>query len=193
VEALLLSIGTNMAAEIGDKTQFLAFLLALRLRRPVPILFGVLAATAATHALAGMVGLWIGQEVGRELLRWPLGLLFMAMALWTLCPQLMDRLTVVSRGGAFLTAALSYGIAETGGKTYIMTAALGAQTGSWLAVVVGTVLGEVIVNAPLVTLGHLVARRGGELDLRWVSQSAALLLALLGLSVAVGVPLHGAE
>jgi putative Ca2+/H+ antiporter (TMEM165/GDT1 family) len=188
MEALLLSVGTNMAAEIGDKTQFLAFLLALRLRRPVPILLGVLVATAATHALAGVVGLWVGQEVGRELLRWPLGLLFMAMALWTLSPQLMDRLTIVSRGSAFLTAALSYGIAETGGKTYIMTAALGAQTGSWLAVVVGTVLGEVIINAPLVTLGHVVARRGGGLDLRWVSQSAALLLALLGLSVAIGLP-----
>jgi putative Ca2+/H+ antiporter (TMEM165/GDT1 family) len=192
MEALLLSIGTDMAAEIGDKTQFLAFLLALRLRRPLPILLGIFIATAVTHALAGVLGLWIGEEGGRELLRWPLGLLFMAMALWTLSPQLMDRFTIVSRGGAFLTAALSYGIAETGGKTYIMTAALGAQTGSWLAVFVGTVLGEVIINAPLVTLGHVVARRGDSLDLRWVSQSAALLLALLGLTVALGLSLHGA-
>jgi Ca2+/H+ antiporter, TMEM165/GDT1 family len=95
-----------------------------------------------------------------------------------------------ARGGAFVTAAASYFIAETGGKTDIMTAAPSAQTGSWTAVVVGTIIGEVAINAPLVTLGHVVARRleGGALDLRWISHLAALFLGLMGVGQMLGLP-----
>jgi putative Ca2+/H+ antiporter (TMEM165/GDT1 family) len=190
MQALALAIGTDIAAEIGDKSQILIFLLALRLRRPVPVILGMLVATAATHVMAGLAGLWVAQAVDPDVLRWPLGCLFVAIGGWTLFPQLTERFTIVARGGAFLTAAVSYFIAETGGKTYIMTAALSAQTGSWTAVVVGTVIGELAINAPLVALGHAVARRleGGALDLRWISQAAALFLGLMGAAQLLGLP-----
>jgi putative Ca2+/H+ antiporter (TMEM165/GDT1 family) len=191
MHALAFAVGTDIAAEIGDKSQILIFLLALRLRRPVPVILGMFVATIATHMTAGMIGLWIEKAINPDVLRWPLGILFIAVAGWTLFPQLVERFTIVARGGAFLTSAISYFIAETGGKTYIMTAALSAQTGSWTTVVLGTIIGEVAVNAPLVTLGDMVARRlaGGDLDLRWVSQMAALFLVAMGVCTMLGLPI----
>ena len=69
-------------AEMGDKTQLLALVLAARFQKPWPIVAGILIATVANHALAGAVGVWITQWLGPDMLRWVLGLSFIAMALW---------------------------------------------------------------------------------------------------------------
>lgn len=187
MQALLLAIGTDVAAEIGDKSQLLVLLLALRIRKPLAIILGMAIATILTHGLSGLVGLWIATVVDPDILRWTLGTLFVAVAAWTWFPQLAERFTIVTGGSAFLTSAMSYFVAETGGKTYIMTAALSAQTGSWVAIL-GTMLGEIIINAPLVILGSVIARtvEAGRFNARWLSRVAALFLAAMGLSVLFG-------
>jgi putative Ca2+/H+ antiporter (TMEM165/GDT1 family) len=191
IQPLLLSIGSDLAAEIGDKSQIVIFLLALRLAKPLPVVLGMLVATGLTHAMAGAAGLWVGAELDPALVHAGLGGLFIAIGLWTMFPRLADRFTIVRGGSAFLTSALSYFVAETGGKTYIMTAAISAQTGSWTAVVVGTLIGEVLINAPLVVLGGRLAQRleARQVDLRWVHSLAGATLAALGIAELFGVHL----
>jgi putative Ca2+/H+ antiporter (TMEM165/GDT1 family) len=191
MQPLLLSIGSDIAAEIGDKSQVLIFLLALRLAKPLPVVLGMLVATGLTHAMAGAAGLWVAAALDPALVHVGLGGLFVAIGLWTMFPRLADRFTIVRGGSAFLTSALSYFVAETGGKTYIMTAAISAQTGSWTAVVVGTLIGEVLINAPLVVLGSRLARRleAREIDLRWVHSLAGAALAAMGVAELLGVNL----
>jgi putative Ca2+/H+ antiporter (TMEM165/GDT1 family) len=191
MQPLLLTIGSDIAAEIGDKSQILIFLLALRLAKPLPVVLGMLVATGLTHAMAGAAGLWVASALDPALVHWGLGGLFVAIGLWTMFPRLSDRFTIVRGGSAFLTAALSYFVAETGGKTYIMTAAISAQTGSWTAVVVGTLIGEVLINAPLVVLGSRLARRleAREIDLRWVYRLAGAALAAMGIAKLLGLDL----
>jgi putative Ca2+/H+ antiporter (TMEM165/GDT1 family) len=188
---LLLTIGSDLAAEIGDKSQIVIFLLALRLAKPLPVVLGMLVATGLTHAMAGAAGLWIGAELDPALVHAGLGGLFVAIGLWTMFPRLADRFTIVRGGSAFLTSALSYFVAETGGKTYIMTAAISAQTGSWTAVVIGTIIGEVLINAPLVVLGGRLAQRleARQVDLRWVYRLAGAALAAMGIAQLFGLNL----
>jgi putative Ca2+/H+ antiporter (TMEM165/GDT1 family) len=191
MQPLLLTIGSDIAAEIGDKSQILIFLLALRLAKPLPVVLGMLVATGLTHAMAGAAGLWVASALDPALVHWGLGGLFVAIGLWTMFPRLSDRFTIVRGGSAFLTSALSYFVAETGGKTYIMTAAISAQTGSWTAVVVGTLLGEVLINAPLVVLGGHIARRleARQVDFRWVYRLAGAALAAMGIAELLGISL----
>jgi putative Ca2+/H+ antiporter (TMEM165/GDT1 family) len=191
MQPLLLAIGSDIAAEIGDKSQVLIFLLALRLAKPLPVVLGMLVATGLTHAMAGAAGLWVAAALDPALVHVGLGGLFVAIGLWTMFPRLADRFTIVRGGSAFLTSALSYFVAETGGKTYIMTAAISAQTGSWTAVVVGTLIGEVLINAPLVVLGGRLAQRleARQVDLRWVYRLAGAALAAMGLAQLLGIDL----
>ena len=42
-------------AEMGDRTQLLAIMLASRYRKPIPILLGIFVATIANHSLASLV------------------------------------------------------------------------------------------------------------------------------------------
>jgi putative Ca2+/H+ antiporter (TMEM165/GDT1 family) len=191
MQPLLLSIGSDLAAEIGDKSQIVIFLLALRLAKPLPVVLGMLVATGLTHAMAGAAGLWVAAALDPALVHVGLGGLFVAIGLWTMFPRLADRFTIVRGGSAFLTSALSYFVAETGGKTYIMTAAISAQTGSWTAVVIGTIIGEVLINAPLVVLGGRLAQRleARQVDLRWVHSLAGAALAAMGIAELFGVHL----
>jgi Ca2+/H+ antiporter, TMEM165/GDT1 family len=186
---LLLSIMPDMTAEIGDKSQLLIFLLALRLRKPVPIVLGMVVATAATHALAGAFGIWVASAVNPMLLRLGIGALFIAIGLWTMFPRVNDRFAIISGGSAFMTSALSYFVAETGGKTYLMTAAISAETGSWAAVVIGTIIGEIAINAPLVVFGGRLANclERQQLDLRWLYRVAGMALAAMGVLQTWGI------
>ena len=62
MEAFLISTGIVALAEIGDETQLLAFVLAAKFRKPVPIILGILVATIANHAGAGALGAWLGHS-----------------------------------------------------------------------------------------------------------------------------------
>ena len=181
LEAFLVSTGLVALAEIGDKTQLLALLLACRFRKPIPIVLGILVATLANHAFAGAIGSWITTLLGPELLRWILGVSFLAMAAWMLVPdQIDDGDAVSTRFGVFGTTLIAFFLAEMGDKTQIATVALAAQYASFGSVVAGTTLGMMIANVPVVFLGDRAAKR---LPLRLVHGLAAAIFAALGLLV----------
>jgi Ca2+/H+ antiporter, TMEM165/GDT1 family len=186
MEPLLISTGAVAVSEIGDKTQLLALLLASRFRRPIPIILGILVATLANHALAGLLGQWLGSAIAPELLRWGLGVLFLGMAAWVLMPDKMegDNIGRLAAGGAFLVTTVTFFLAEIGDKTQIATVALAAQFNSLLFVVIGTTAGMLIADVPAVVCGQLA---GGRLNPHWVRLAAAAIFATLGLLVLLGV------
>src|SRR5690606_9092236 len=115
LEAFLVSTGIVALAEMGDKTQLLSLLLAARFRRPVPIILGILAATLFNHALAGAVGAWLTQYVGGDVMRWVLGASFIAMAVWMLIPDKLDKdESDTCRFGVFGTTLMAFFLAEMG-------------------------------------------------------------------------------
>ena len=184
LEAFLVSTGVVALAEIGDKTQLLAFVLAAKFRRPVPIILGIFVATLANHALAGAVGAWITSVIGPVALRWILGLSFIAMAIWTLIPDRLDESdTRLPRAGVFGATLLAFFLTEMGDKTQIATVALAAQYHAFASVVAGTTLGMMIANVPAVLIGGRVARR---VPLRLVHGIAAAIFALLGVAALAG-------
>jgi len=185
VEAFLISTGIVALAEIGDKTQLLALVLAAKYRKPVPIVLGILVATLVNHAVAGYVGAWVASAVGAELMRWILGISFLAMAGWMLIPdKLDDEEDKPARYGVFLTTLIAFFIVEMGDKTQIATVALAAKYGSLLAVVGGTTLGMMLANVPAVLLGEVAAKK---LPMRLVHGTAAAIFAVLGILVLLGV------
>src|SRR5258705_1751566 len=161
LEAFLVSLGIVALAEIGDKTQLLALVLAARYRRPVPVILGILVATLANHALAAWLGAGAAATLGPEALRWILGLSFLAMAAWTLIPDKLDREKPQSaRLGAFAATLVAFFLVEMGDKTQIATAALAARYASIAAVVAGTTLGMMLADVPAVYFGERILRRG---------------------------------
>lgn len=184
IEAFLVSTGVVALAEIGDKTQLLALVLAARYRKPVPIILGILLATIANHAVAGVVGAWIASALGEELLRWILGISFIAMAAWMLIPdKLDDGEDKPARYGVFVTTLVAFFFVEMGDKTQIATVALAAHYSSLVAVVVGTTLGMMIANVPAVYLGEVAAQK---LPMRVVHSVVALVFVVLGVVILVG-------
>ena len=184
-EALLVSTGVVALAEIGDKTQLLALVLAARYRKPLPIIAGILVATLANHAMAGAVGAWVAAAVGPTWMRWILGLSFIAMALWTLVPdKLDDEESPPPRFGVFGTTLVAFFLAEMGDKTQIATVALAAKYPSLVSVVAGTTLGMMLANVPAVLLGEVAARK---LPMRVVHGIAAAIFLVLGILVLLGV------
>ncbi|HRG71167.1 MAG TPA: TMEM165/GDT1 family protein, partial [Thauera aminoaromatica] len=160
MDALLVSTAIVALAEIGDKTQLLAFILAARFRRPWPIVLGILVATLANHAFAAAVGTWLTTLMGPHTLRWVLGLSFIAMAVWTLIPDKFDEDEArLPRLGVFGATLVAFFLAEMGDKTQIATVALAAQYQALVAVVAGTTLGMMIANVPAVLLGDRIATR----------------------------------
>jgi len=160
LEALLVSTGVVTLAEIGDKTQLLALLLATKFRRPWPIVLGILVATLANHAFASAVGAWLVGVIGANSLRWILGLSFIAMAIWTLIPDSApDEKSATPRHGVFFTTAVAFFLVEMGDKTQIATVALAAQFHSIVLVVIGTTLGMMLANVPVVFAGAALIRR----------------------------------
>jgi putative Ca2+/H+ antiporter (TMEM165/GDT1 family) len=184
MEAFLVSTGIVALAEIGDKTQLLAFILAAKFRKPVPIILGILVATIANHAMAGALGAWITSLMGPETLRWVLGVSFIAMAAWTLVPDKFDEDEAkLAQFGVFGTTLIAFFLAEMGDKTQVATVALAAQYHSILFVVLGTTLGMMIANVPAVLLGDKIAER---MPVRLVHGIAAAIFAVLGVATLLG-------
>jgi len=184
VTAFLISTGVVALAEIGDKTQLLAIILAAKFRRPAPIVFGILVATLANHAMAGALGSWITLLLEPGTLRWILGISFIAMALWTLIPDKFEETDArLARFGVFGTTLVAFFLAEMGDKTQIATVALAAQYHAFFPVVAGTTLGMMIANVPAVFLGDRIAHR---MPVRLVHIVAAVIFAILGVATLAG-------
>lgn len=185
MEAFLLSTGIVALAEMGDKTQLLSLVLAARFKRPWPILWGILIATLANHALAGAVGATVTAWLGPQWLRWILGGSFIAMAVWMLIPDKLDEedTPAGTSHGVFVTTVIAFFLAEMGDKTQVATVMLAAQYPAWLAVVAGTTLGMMLANAPVVWFGDRVMRR---VPVRAVHVVSALIFLGLGLAVLFG-------
>ncbi len=179
MEALLISTGVVALAEIGDKTQLLAFILAARFKKPLPIVAGILVATLVNHGLAGALGAWITSVVSPEILRWVLGLSFIGMAVWTLIPDKIEdeETRAAQRLGVFGATLITFFLAEMGDKTQLATVALAAHYGAPLVVVIGTTLGMLIADVPAVLVGN---RFAAKIPLKLVHSIAAAIFAAMG-------------
>jgi len=186
MEALLVSTGVVALAEIGDKTQLLAFILAARFKKPVPIILGILVATLLNHGLAGALGGWIAATVRPDILRWALGLSFIGMAVWTLIPDEIQEgeTQVAQRLGVFGATLVTFFLAEMGDKTQIATVALATHYGAPLLVIAGTTLGMLIADVPAVFVGDKLASKISMKLVHWI---AAAIFALLGGATLLGV------
>jgi Ca2+/H+ antiporter, TMEM165/GDT1 family len=181
MQAFLISTGIVALAEMGDKTQLLALVLAVRFRKPWPIIAGILVATLANHGMAGALGAWVTTVMGPQTLRWVLGLSFLAMAIWMLVPDKLDDDNAAqntSRWGVFGTTLVAFFLAEMGDKTQIATVMLAARYDAYFMVVAGTTLGMMLANAPVVWLGEKVTR---WVPLPVVHRVSAAVFAVLGL------------
>ena len=180
MEAFFVSTGVVTLAEIGDKTQLLALLLAARFRRPWPIIWGILVATVVNHALAGAVGQLVSELLTDTWLYSLLALSFIAVAGWTLIPDKLadDNTTPISRYGAFMAALVAFFLAEMGDKTQIATVVLAAQFDAYLWVVMGTTLGMMLANVPVVFLGNVAA---DKLPFALIRGVTAVIFLVLGL------------
>ena len=179
MEALFISTGVVALAEIGDKTQLLAFILAARFKKPIPIIAGILCATLINHGLAGALGAWITSVVSPDVMRWALGLSFIGMAIWTLIPdKIEEEETQVARQlGVFGATFITFFLAEMGDKTQIATIALAAHYAAPLMVVLGTTLGMLVADVPAVFVGNKFA---SKIPMKLVHSIAAGIFALMG-------------
>jgi Ca2+/H+ antiporter, TMEM165/GDT1 family len=178
VEAFLVSTLVVGLAEIGDKTQILSLILAARFQRPVPIIFGILVATFANHAAAGAVGVLFGSVISGGWMRWILGISFLSVAVWALFPDTYEgNAERTSRLGAFSATLIAFFLAEIGDKTQIATVGLAARFEQLYPVVLGTTLGMMLANIPVVIIGDRIA---GRLPVRAIRIVAALVFAALG-------------
>lgn len=186
MEPILVSTFLVAIAEIGDKTQLLAILLATRFRRPVPIILGILAATLANHALAAWVGMLAADWLGGPWFQGAVALAFIAMGLWTLIPDKLDEdeQPKAARFGAFVTTLIAFFLVEMGDKTQLATITLGARFHDVALVAIGTTLGMMIANVPAVLMGHALIRR---LPMRTVHIVAAAAFILTGLWMLAGL------
>ncbi len=164
-------------AEMGDKTQLLAFVLAARLKKKLPIVLGILCATLLNHGLAGSVGAWLSHVLPPQTLKWIVAVSFFAFALWALKPDELDAPEKLSDASVFWTTTVAFFWVEMGDKTQLATVALAARYDALVPVVLGTTLGMMIANVPAVWLGEALATRVNFKVMRWV---AAALFALLG-------------
>ena len=179
MESLYISTGVVALAEMGDKTQLLAFILAARFKKPVPIILGILAATLVNHGLAGALGAWITSVVDATTMRWVLGLSFFGMAIWTLIPDKIEEeeTQVAQKLGVFGATLVTFFLAEMGDKTQIATVALAAHYGAPLIVVIGTTMGMLIADVPAVFVGNKFAER---IPMKLVHTIAAAIFAVIG-------------
>ena len=185
MESLLISCGVVALAEIGDKTQLLAFILAARFKKPAPIILGIFAATIANHGLAGAVGAWITATFSPDTLRWVLGISFIGMAIWTMIPDKIEdeAIQIARKLGVFSATLITFFLAEMGDKTQIATVALAAHYAVPLLVVIGTTLGMLIAAVPAVFVGDKLANK---IPMRRVHSIAAAIFAILGLATLIG-------
>lgn len=181
MESLLVSTGVVALAEIGDKTQLLAFILAARFKKPLPIILGILAATIINHGLAGALGGWITSTISPGVLRWVLGASFIGMAIWTMIPDKVDEeeTQIAKRIGVFGATFIAFFLAEMGDKTQIATVAMAAHYASALMVVIGTTVGMLIADVPAVFAGDKLANK---IPMKLVRSIAAAVFAALGIA-----------
>ena len=186
ITTIFLSTGVVALAEMGDKTQLLAFLLAARFKKPIPIILGILAATIVNHGFAGALGAWITTVLSPTALGWILGISFIAMALWTLKPDEIeeDEARIAGRFGVFGATTITFFLAEMGDKTQIATVALAANYSSILFVVIGTTLGMMIADVPAVFIGTKFAQK---VSMKLVHGIAAGVFAVLGVITLLNV------
>jgi putative Ca2+/H+ antiporter (TMEM165/GDT1 family) len=183
METVLVSLGAVAFAEIGDKTQLLAILLAARFRAPLPIILGIFVATAANHSLAALLGVVAGDWLSSDVLSGILALSFLAMAAWTLLPDSLSKEPKLFESwGPFGATLVSFFLIEIGDKTQIATMALAARFHDFLLVAVGTTLGMLIADIPAVYLGEMVARK---IPLKWMRIAAASIFFVLGVVAAL--------
>jgi putative Ca2+/H+ antiporter (TMEM165/GDT1 family) len=170
---------------MGDKTQLLAFLLAARFKKPLPIIAGIFVATAVNHGIAGALGAWITTALSPQVMRWVLGVSFIGMALWTLIPDEIekDEARVAHRFGIFGATLVTFFLAEMGDKTQLATVAMAAHYQAPLLVVIGTTLGMLIADVPAVFIGEKLATK---VPMRLVHAIAAAVFALLGVATLLG-------
>ncbi|HEY2009056.1 MAG TPA: TMEM165/GDT1 family protein [Rhizomicrobium sp.] len=178
MEVFLIAFSTIAIAEIGDRTQLLSLFLSAHFRKPWPITAGIFVATLANHALAGLLGVWLGRYLTPPVLDGAVGVSMLAMAGWTLIPDKLSGDTNILSRGAFLTTLAAFFIAEIGDKTQIATLALAAGYSNLPAIVAGTTLGMMAANIPVVFLGVTFAKR---LPMKQIHYVASVLFALLGL------------
>ena len=186
ITTVLISTGVVALAEMGDKTQLLAFLLAARFKKPVPIILGILLATIVNHGFAGALGAWITSLLSPNILGWILGISFIAMAIWTLKPDEIeeDEAKIAGRFGVFGATTITFFLAEMGDKTQIATVALAANYSSAILVVIGTTLGMMIADVPAVFIGTKFAQK---VSMKLVHGIAAAVFAVLGVITLLNV------
>ncbi len=178
VSAFFISTGIVALAEIGDKTQLLAFILAAKFKKPLPIILGILVSTLINHGFAGAVGEWLSLMIEPKTMGIVLGISFIAMAVWTLIPDKFDEKDAkLAHFGVFTTTIIAFFLAEMGDKTQIATIALAAKYHALLPVVAGTTCGMMLANVPAVLLGHKIAHK---MPIKLVHGIAAVLFAILG-------------
>ncbi len=185
MNGLLVSTGVVALAEIGDKTQLLALVLACRWRKPIPIILGIFVATLANHAAAALVGVTVTEFLGPQTLKWLLGLGFLAMAGWMFVPDTLDDAEGEPRAakyGPFLATLVTFFLVEIGDKTQIATVALAAEFQNLWLVTLGTTIGMMIANVPVVLVGNTAA---GRIPLGLVRGVSAALFAVLGVMALV--------
>jgi putative Ca2+/H+ antiporter (TMEM165/GDT1 family) len=185
MESIVVSTFVVALAEMGDKTQLLAFILAARFKKPLPIIAGIFCATVVNHGLAGALGAWIVASISADILRWALGLSFVAMAIWTLIPDKIEEeeTRIAKNLGVFGATLITFFLAEMGDKTQIATVALAVHYSAPLPVVIGTTLGMLLADVPAIFLGDKLANK---IPMRTVHAIAAVIFLLLGLATLLG-------
>ena len=184
MEAFLVSTLVVAISEIGDKTQLLSLLLAARFQRPVPIILAIFCATVVNHAIAGAVGAWVRSAIGPELIRWCLGISFLAIAAWALVPDRMEGNSIPKgRYGVFLVTLVAFFLAEIGDKTQIATVMLATKYNTIIPVVLGTTLGMLLADVPVVLIGNAASH---AIPLKVARLTAAGLFAALGAAALLG-------
>ena len=185
MESLLISTSVVALAEMGDKTELLAFILAARFKKPAPIILGILCATLVNHGLAGALGAWITSLLSPDVMRWILGLSFIGMAIWTLIPDKIEEeeTQIAKHMGVFGATLVTFFLAEMGDKTQIATIAMAAHYGTPLLVIAGTTLGMLIADVPAVFIGDKLA---AKIPMKLVHSIAAAIFAVLGAATLLG-------
>ena len=188
MNSFLVSTAVVAVAEIGDKTQLLALVLAAKFRKPIPIILGILVATLANHAAAAAIGTWLTRVIGPDVMGWLLGISFIAMGIWTLIPDkpdLADEKESPKDGwGVFGTTAAAFFFLEMGDKTQLATVALAAKYSNLALVTAGTTFGMMLANVPAVLLGDVAAKK---LPLAVIRVVAAVIFVVLGVVALFGV------
>ncbi|AJQ94218.1 TMEM165/GDT1 family protein [Gynuella sunshinyii] len=186
MESFFISTGVVALAEMGDKTQLLALILATRFKKPVPIILGIFLATILNHAVAGAVGSWLSSLAGPETLRWILGISFLAMAIWVMIPDKMDDdedMSATRYGSVLMATLVAFFLAEMGDKTQVATVALAAHYSSVVWVVLGTTFGMMLANVPVVFIGNKLA---DKIPMKIVHGVVAALFVMLAISTLLG-------